>query len=143
MIALQKRLRSYYDETEINSKPVYMGELNDKFYDLFVDNKGNLIDGTDIRPFLDWTPLTPDRPRWARVSYKPLPLTSNQYPRGYVMKLETYLDSEIHPVDERCWEGMAVHQTNWKAIDHAKFVGESLQYNFHRSFESDVFPNRA
>ncbi len=58
---------------------------NNKFYDLFTDNEGNVIDGRDIRCFLDWTPEHPELPRWAKIRKQ---------------KIVTFLDSEIHPVED-------------------------------------------
>jgi hypothetical protein len=88
------------------SGPTYSWEgPNDQFYDLFVDMKtGELIDGNEIRPFLDWISQHPEQPRWARLHYVPLPLTSNQYPRGHRMVITrkvitTYLDSELRPIE--------------------------------------------
>jgi len=104
-------LKKYYDETEINSKPVWLGS-NDKFYDLFVDNKGNLIDGTEIRPFLDWTPAHPEQPRWARIIRDRTEGVDIVGGTVYTKdKIITYLDSEIHTVDHsissemRTWFG--------------------------------------
>ena len=87
--------KQYYDETEINAKPISVGP----FYDQYVETKtGELVDGNEIRLFLDWSPLHPELPRWFRVKYYPLPLTSNQHPRGYRAVMTTYLDSELKPV---------------------------------------------
>ncbi len=102
--AESEAFRKYYDETEINALPVYVGESNNKFYDLFTDNEGNLIDGTEIRPFLDWTPLMPDKPRWAGVKF--VDFAGRGDARGNRLgQLTTYLDSELHPVEDSMWDG--------------------------------------
>jgi hypothetical protein len=56
---------------------------NQKFYLLYEDSRGHYVDGRKIRPFLDWSPAHPDRPRWAEVEDG---------------KILTYLDSELKPV---------------------------------------------
>lgn len=77
---------SCYTDTTRAMRYSWIG-ANDQFYDLFVDMKtGELIDGNDIRPFLDWTPAHPEQPRWATVNY---------HPPGFTV----YLDSEIRPIE--------------------------------------------
>lgn len=50
-----------------------------------------VIDGNEIRQFLDWTPKTPEQPRYARIW---------KYVHTGKTAMTTYLDSELVPVEE-------------------------------------------
>jgi hypothetical protein len=69
--------------------------------EIYIETKtGYLVDGKSIRLFLDWTPLTPERPRYARIIYRPIKSGYRGMVRGRAWQLITYLDSELHPYDE-------------------------------------------
>lgn len=124
-----KNLQQEFSKDGIPPKINYFWTgVNDQFFELFVDNKtGDLVDGNEIRPFLDWTPQHPEIPRWARFNYHPL-MTSNQFPRGYRQVITTYLDSELRPIEGTQTPAVGANFAPNNSLLYKGKVGESFQF---------------
>lgn len=67
--------------------------LQVKFYEVYElrckDGSTKLVDGHEIRPFLDWTPEEPHMPRFAKL--------------GKDKQWQTFLASELVPVEDTAY----------------------------------------